>query len=104
MAANTVPLASPDDWDAAFNSAFPAFFESIMVPNQTWVGGDDVMVPPELSAMIPEQEDWIGSASIFDVDFSLAIDKAMDPLPAAVSVHTNEVVNGKEQQRSMKPN
>nr|OQO21250.1 hypothetical protein B0A51_12374 [Rachicladosporium sp. CCFEE 5018] len=105
MAASTIPLASPDDWDAAFNSAFPAFFESIMVPNQTWVGGDDVMVPPELSAMIPEQEDWIGSSSIFDIDFSLAIDKAMDPLPAAVPMRTDEVdTNGKEQQRTMKPN
>ncbi|OQO10067.1 hypothetical protein B0A48_04423 [Cryoendolithus antarcticus] len=105
MAASTIPLASPDDWDAAFNSAFPAFFESIMVPNQTWVGGDDVMVPPELSAMIPEQEDWIGSSSIFDIDFSLAIDKAMDPLPAAVPMHTHEVdVIGKEHQRTMKPN
>nr|OQO21695.1 hypothetical protein B0A51_11544 [Rachicladosporium sp. CCFEE 5018] len=105
MAASTNPLASPDDWDAAFNSAFPAFFESIMVPNQTWVGGDDVMVPPELSAMIPEQGDWIGSSSIFDIDFSLAIDKAMDPLPAAVPMRTDEVdINGKEQQRTMKPN
>jgi hypothetical protein len=74
-----VSLPDPDLWDTSFDQSFPSFFESIMVPNQDWVEGEASRNPPELSAIIPEQEDWFGSNSIFGLDFALAMDQALVP-------------------------
>lgn len=61
-----------------FDLSFPSFFESIMVPESSWVGTGEVQMPPDLANVIPDYEEWPGAGDIFGFDFSTAFEQAMD--------------------------
>jgi len=74
------PLTDPvDAWPQLdFDLSFPSFFESIMVPESSWVGAGEVQMPPDLAGVIPDYEEWPGTGDIFGFDFSTAFEQAMD--------------------------
>lgn len=78
------PLTDPvDAWPQLdFDLSFPSFFESIMVPESNWVGAGEVQMPPDLTTVIPDYEEWPGSSDIFGFDFSTAFEQAMEPSQA----------------------
>jgi hypothetical protein len=78
---------------------FPSFFESIMVPEPNWVGTGEVQMPPDLMTVIPDYEEWPGSSDIFGLNFTTAIEQAMDPSQAIDGTfdgHIDVVANGVE--------
>jgi hypothetical protein len=56
----------------------PSFFEQIMVPIESGACVLPTQQPPNISMLIPDHDDWLTSFDIFDSDFGLAIDLAMD--------------------------
>ena len=83
------------DWDVLPQSrqechdplSLPSFFEQIMVP----IEGDSCVLstqqPPDISMLIPDHDDWLTNFDMFDSEFGIAIDLAIDgqanPAPTA---------------------
>jgi hypothetical protein len=68
-----------DAWpQLEFDLTIPSFFESIMVPETNWVGAGEVQMPPDLSGVTSDYEEWSGTGDIFGFDFSTAFEQAMD--------------------------
>ena len=93
------PLTDPvDAWPQLdFDLSFPSFFESIMVPEHDWVGAGEVQMPPDLTTVIPDYEEWPGSSDIFGFDFSAAFQQAMEPSPVnneTIDSQSNALSNG----------
>lgn len=65
-----------ETWD--FDQRFPSFFESIMVPSCDWAGLGEVQMPPDMSTVITDNEEWPLAGDIFGIDFSSAFDPTMD--------------------------
>lgn len=63
-----------------FDLSMPSFFESIMVPETSWVGAGDIQMPPDLdlTGVTSDYEEWSGAGDIFGFDFSTAFEQAMD--------------------------
>lgn len=78
LAQSIAPLTGTvDAWPQMdFDLSFPSFFESIMVPESSWVGTGEVQMPPDLA--LPDYEEWPGAGDIFGFDFSTAFEQVMD--------------------------
>jgi hypothetical protein len=92
------PLTDPvEAWPQMdFDLSFPSFFESIMVPEHDWVGAGEVQMPPDLTTVIPDYEEWPGTSDIFGFDFSAAFQQAMEPSPInnePIDSHPNAITN-----------
>lgn len=74
-----------EDWQSLNFQNFPSFFESIMVPSGDWAGEGEVDMPPDMSTMIPEHEDWAMTDDIFGFDFSNAFEQALDAHASAAA-------------------
>jgi hypothetical protein len=63
-----------------FDLSMPSFFESIMVPETSWVGAGGIQMPPDLdlTGVTSDYEEWSGAGDIFGFDFSTAFEQAMD--------------------------
>lgn len=91
----TATSFTQENWQSLDFQNFPSFFESIMVPSADWAGVGEVDMPPDMSTMIPEHEDWAVTDDIFGFDFSNAFEQALDAhASAAAGLGEQEPVKG----------
>ena len=75
----------PQDGQQSQDSLFlPSFFEQIMVPIEADPSALSTQQPPDISMLIPDHDDWFTTFDMFDSDFGIAIDLAMDGQADAV--------------------
>lgn len=71
--------------DVQVESLLPSFFENIMVPYSDFAGPQTAELPPDMSTIMPEQDDWLANLDLFGGDFAPDFDFAMENggVPAA---------------------
>lgn len=64
--------------DVQVESLLPSFFENIMVPYSDFAGPQMAELPPDISTIMPEQDDWLANLDLFGGDFAPNFDFAME--------------------------
>lgn len=64
--------------DMQVEPSLPSFFENIMVPLDDYSGPQTLELPPDLSDLMPEQDDWLATLDLFGGEFAPTFDSALE--------------------------